>query len=155
MILDGHGVEPAIIDIKVQTTIWLLDKQDKGTERGFGWADPASFQHSINVFLEISKFCFGEVVDGAVERFGSRSKRNFIIYAGAMWRELRDFFIFEDISELGVFERDWCGSSGSYGDGFGGNVVGGEVGIKVNRGGEGFLVASDVGNYEKKEFVAL
>jgi len=70
-------------------------------------------------------------------------------------RELRDFFVFEDISELGIFERDWCGSSGGCGDGFGGNVVGGEVGIKVNRSSEGFPVASDVGDREKKEFVML
>ena len=77
-----------------------------------------------------------------------------MIYAGVMWRELRDFFVFEDISELGVFERDRSRGSGGCGDGFGGNVVG-VVGIQVNRGGEGFLVASDIGNREKKEFVAL
>ena len=78
-----------------------------------------------------------------------------MIYAGAMWRELRDLFVFEDISELSVFERDRSGSSGGCGDRFGRNVVGGEVGIKVNGGGEGFLVASDVGNHEKKEFITL
>ena len=78
-----------------------------------------------------------------------------MIYAGAMWRELRDFFVFEDISELSVFERDRSGSSGGCGDRFGRNVVGGEVGIKVNGGGEGFLVASDIGDREKKEFIVL
>ena len=115
--------------------------------------DPASFQHSIDVFVEISKFGFGEVVDRAVKRFGSRRKRDFMIYAGTMWRELRDFFVFEDICKLGVFERDRSRSSG--GCGYGRDVVRGEVGIKVNGGSEGFLVASDVGNREKKEFVAL
>ena len=76
-----------------------------------------------------------------------------MIYAGAMWRELRDFFIFEDIGKLGVFERDRSRGSGRCG--YGRGVVRGEVGIKVHGGGEGFLVASDVGNREKKEFVAL
>ena len=117
--------------------------------------DPASFQHSIDVFLEISKFGFGEVVDGAIERFGSGSKRDFVIYAGAMWRELRDFFVFEDIGELGIFKWDRSRGSGGCGDGFGGNVVGGDVGIKVNGGSESFLVANNVGNREKKEFIAL
>ena len=78
-----------------------------------------------------------------------------MIYAGAMWRELRDFFVFEDIGKLGVFERDRSRGSGGCRDGFGGNAVGGDVGIKVNGGGESFLVAGDVGNREKKEFVAL
>ena len=76
-----------------------------------------------------------------------------MIYAGAMWRELRDFFVFQDIGKLGVFERDR--SRGSGGCGYGRGVVRGEVRIKVNGGGEGFFVASDVGNREKKEFVAL
>jgi len=75
-----------------------------------------------------------------------------VIYAGVMWRELRDFFVFEDIGKLSVFERDR--SRGSGGCGCRGNIVG-IVEIQVNRGGEGFLVASDIGNCEKKEFVAL
>jgi len=49
--------------------------------------DPASFQHSIDIFLEVSKFCFREVVDGAVEWLGSRRERHFVIYAGPVRRE--------------------------------------------------------------------
>ena len=78
-----------------------------------------------------------------------------MIYAGAMWRELRDFFVFEDIGELGVFERDRSRSSSGCGDRFRGNVVGGDVAIKVNGSGESFLIAGDVGNREKKEFITL
>ena len=68
---------------------------------------------------------------------------------------MRDFFVFEDISELDVFERDRSRGSGGCRNGFGGNVVGGEVEIKVNGGGEGFVVAGDIGDREKKEFIAL
>ena len=79
-----------------------------------------------------------------------------MIYTGAMWRELRDFFIFEDVGKLGVFEGDRGRSSGCNSRyGFERDVVRGEVGIEVNRGGESFLVASNVGNREKKEFVVL
>jgi len=79
-----------------------------------------------------------------------------VIYTGAMWRELRDFFIFEDVGKLGVFEGDRGRSSGCNSRyGFERDVVRGEVGIEVNRGGEGFLVTRDVGNHKKKEFIAL
>ena len=79
-----------------------------------------------------------------------------MIYAGMMWRELRDFFVFEDISELGVFEGDKSsGGSGSCGYGFGRNIIRGEVRIEVNRSGEGFFIASDISDREEKEFIAL
>ena len=69
--------------------------------------------------------------------------------------EVGDFFVFEDISELGVFEGNRSGGSSS-GYGFGRNVISsGEVGIEVNRGGEGFLVTGNIGNCKKKELVAL
>jgi len=77
-----------------------------------------------------------------------------MIYTGATWWKLRDLFVFEDICKLGVFEGNRTRGSGDCRYGFGGSVVG-DVGIKVNRGGEGFLVASDISNCEKKEFIAL
>jgi len=75
-----------------------------------------------------------------------------VIYTGTMWKELWDFFVFEDTCKLSVFERDRSRGSGC---GYGRDVVRGKVEIEVNRGGERFLVASDVGNRKKKEFVAL
>ena len=117
--------------------------------------DPASFQHSINVFIEVSRLSFREVVNEAIEQFGSRSKRSFVIYAGTMWRELCDFFIFENIGELSLFNRNRSRSSSGCGYGFRKNVVWHEIRIEVNRSGEGFLVASDIGNHKEKEFVTF
>ena len=80
-----------------------------------------------------------------------------MIYARTMQRELWNFFVFEDISELSIFEGDRSSSSsGGWRYGFSRNVVTrGKIGTEVNRGSEGFLVASDVGNHEKKELIAL
>jgi len=106
--------------------------------------------------FEMSKFCFGEVVDRAIERFESRREENLVIYAGMAWRELWNFVVFEDISKIDVFEGDRSGSSSGCGCGFGRNIVNrGEIGIELNRSGESFLVASDISNCEKKEFIPL
>ena len=118
------------------------------------WVDPASFQHSIDVFFEISKLGFEEVVDGAIKPFGFWSKRN-LIYARTVWRELWNCFVFEDSSKLSVFEGDRSRSSDDCGCGFHRNIVRGEVRIEVNYSGESFFVASDIGNCEKKEFILL
>ena len=116
--------------------------------------DPASFQHSINVFFEITKLGFGQVVDGAIKEVRSRSKRSLVIYAGAMWRKFGDFFVFEDIGELSIFEGDRS-RSGGRGYRFGRDVVRSKVRIEVNRSSEGFFVASNICDREKEELVTL
>ena len=79
-----------------------------------------------------------------------------MIYAGPVRKECWDLFVFKDIGKLSVFNGDRSRSS-DCGYGFERNVVvvGGKVRVEVNHGGEGFLVASDIGNREKKEFVTL
>jgi len=80
-----------------------------------------------------------------------------MIYTGIMWRKVRDFFIFKDISELGVLEGNWSrySSSGSSGSRFSDNIIRSDVGIEMDYGSKGFLVTSDISNNEKKEPVVL
>ena len=71
-----------------------------------------------------------------------------MIYAGTVRRKLWDFFVFEDVGEFGIFEENRCRSGGD-----GGYEM--RIRIEVNRSGEGFLVTGNIGNREKKEFIAL
>jgi len=119
--------------------------------------------------LDVIYFRCRPIITMLLGWFGSRSKRDFAIYAGSMRRELRDFFVFEDIGKLGVFGGNRSrnsGSNGRYGFegnrsrssggcGCGRNVVRGSIRIEVDRGGESFLVASNVSDCEKEKFVVL
>ena len=115
MILDHHGIEFLIIEAKTQTTVGFLDKQDWRTKVGFGWADPTSFKHAINVFLEIIKLSFREIVYRAIERFETRRQWDLMIYTGTVKRELWNFFVFEDIRKLSIFKRNRSRIGGGYG----------------------------------------
>jgi len=68
-----------------------------------------------------------------------------------VWRELRDFLLFEDIGIVGIFEGDRSRGGGDCRDSDMFEIqIGIGIGIKINRGGNSFLETCYINDCESK-----
>ena len=95
------GVNVAVVYDHATFAIFLGHEENRGCDRGFGWADSTDFEIFVEEVIEFFLFVVGEGVDTRTEscRFPAGSKFNLVI-VGRVWGEFVESYVTENIGKI-------------------------------------------------------